>query len=178
MGHGERFPRNPFGRFALRALFIQPPVASRQPRWDTGKGFPETPSVASRFAHFSSNPQSLRDSPGGARGKVSPKPLRSLRASRTFHPTPSRFATAPVGHGERFPRNPFGRFAPSPTTLKLNESQQDVQADEDEDRAADQLRRTAEAAAYSLTTEHSSDHGEHGHNEDGGEVHHHLAGRD
>ena len=124
------------------------------------------------------HPQSLRDSPGGARGKVSPKPLRSLRASRTFHPTPSRFATAPVGHGERFPRNPFGRFAPSPTTLKLNESQQDVQADEDEDRAADQLRRTAEAAAYSLTTEHSADHGKHGHNEDGGEVHHHLAGRD
>ena len=51
-------------------------------------------------------------------------------------------------------------------------------ADEDEDRAADQLRRTAEAAAYSLTAEHSSDHGKHGHNEDGGEVHHHLAGRD
>ena len=32
---------NPFGRFALRALFIQPPVASRQPLRGTGKGFPE-----------------------------------------------------------------------------------------------------------------------------------------
>ena len=28
-----------------------------------GERFPRTPSVASRFAHFSSNPQSLRDSP-------------------------------------------------------------------------------------------------------------------
>ena len=37
-------------------------------------------------------------------GKGFPEPLRSLRASRTFHPTPSRFATAPEGHGERFPR--------------------------------------------------------------------------
>ena len=27
--------------------------------------------------------------------------------------TPSHFVTAPVGHGERIPRNPFGRFAPS-----------------------------------------------------------------
>ena len=39
-------------------------------------------------------------------GKGFTKPLRSLRASRTFHPTPSRFATAPEGHGERFPRTP------------------------------------------------------------------------
>ena len=30
-----------------------------------------------------------------------------------FFLTPSHFVTAPVGHGERIPRNPFGRFAPS-----------------------------------------------------------------
>ncbi len=36
---------------------------------------------------FFLNPQSLRDSPGGARGKDSPKPLRSLRASHgLFNP--------------------------------------------------------------------------------------------
>ena len=29
-----------------------------------------------------------------------------------FHP-PSHCVTAPVGHGERIPRPPFGRFAPS-----------------------------------------------------------------
>ena len=111
MGHGERIPRIPFGRYALRARFIQPPVPTGQPRWGTGKGFPESPSVATRFAHDSSNPQSLRDSPGGARGKDSPNPLRSLRASRTIHPTPSPYGTAPVGHGERIPRIPFGRYA-------------------------------------------------------------------
>ena len=113
VGHGERIPRIPFGRYALRARFIQPPVPTGQPRWGTGKGFPESPSVATRFAHDSSNPQSLRDSPGGARGKDSPNPLRSLRASRTIHPTPSPYGTAPVGHGERIPRIPFGRYAPN-----------------------------------------------------------------
>ena len=39
-------------------------------------------------------------------GKGFTKPLRSLRASRTFHPTPSRFATAPEGHGERIHQTP------------------------------------------------------------------------
>ena len=58
-----------------------PPVTSRQPLRDTGKGFT--------------------------------KPLRSLRASRTFHPTPSRFATAPVGHWGPYSPNPLRRFAPS-----------------------------------------------------------------
>ena len=100
-------------RSALSTRFLQPPVASRQPQRGTGKGFPETPSVASRSAHETSNPQSLRDSPRGARGKDSPKPLRSLRAPRTKPLTPSRSATAPEGHGERIPRNPFGRFAPN-----------------------------------------------------------------
>ena len=162
----------------VHKILIHPQSLRDSPGGARGKVSPKPLRSLRASRTFHPTPQSLCDSPGGARGKVSPKPLRSLRASRTFHPTPSRFATAPVGHGERFPRNPFGRFAPSPTTLKLNESQQDVQADEDEDRAADQLRRTAEAAAYSLTTEHSADHGKHGHNEDGGEVHHHLAGRD
>ena len=42
-----------------------PPVTSRQPLRGTGKGFtkPLRSLRASRFAHFSSNPQSLRDSP-------------------------------------------------------------------------------------------------------------------
>lgn len=53
-----------------------PPVTSRQPLWTRGK---DSPNPFGRFA---------------------------LRASRTFHPTPSRFATAPEGHGERFPRTP------------------------------------------------------------------------
>ena len=61
---------------------------------------------------FFLNPQSLRDSPGGARGKDSPNPFGRF-ALRTVYSTPSHFVTAPVGHGERIPRNPFGRFAPS-----------------------------------------------------------------
>ena len=42
-GHGERIHQTPSvaSRFALRALFIQPPVTSRQPLRGTGKGFPE-----------------------------------------------------------------------------------------------------------------------------------------
>ena len=36
----------------------------------------------------------------------------SLNRKRIFFfSTPSHFVTAPVGHGERIPRNPFGRFA-------------------------------------------------------------------
>lgn len=46
-------------------------------------------------------------------GKGFTKPLRSLRASRTFHPTPSRFATAPVGH--------WGAFSPNPLSLLRSE---------------------------------------------------------
>ena len=81
-GHGEGIPRNPFGRFA-------------------------------RFAHNSSNPQSLCDSPRGGTGKGFPEtPSVASRALRTIPPTPSHFVTAPVGHGEGIPRNPFGRFAP------------------------------------------------------------------
>ena len=37
-----------------------PPVTSRQPLWTRGK---DSPNPFGRFAHFSSNPQSLRDSP-------------------------------------------------------------------------------------------------------------------
>lgn len=48
-------------------------------------------------------PQSLRDSPYGHGERIHQTPSV---ASRTFHPTPSRFATAPEGHGERFPRTP------------------------------------------------------------------------
>ena len=88
-----------------------------------GERAPQTPSVASHCVRYSFHPQSLRDSPGGARGKISPKPLRSLRTACTIPSTPSHFVTAPVGHGERFPRNPFGRFAPKPVTFGLLSSE-------------------------------------------------------
>ncbi len=62
--------------------------------------------------NHSFNPQSLRDSPGGALGTVFPKPLASLRASRNIHSTPSHFVTAPVGHWGPYSPTPLRRFAP------------------------------------------------------------------
>ena len=61
---------------------------------------------------FFLNPQSLRDSPGGARGKDSPKPLRSLRASHGLF-NPQSLRDSPGGARGKDSPNPFGRFAPS-----------------------------------------------------------------
>ena len=88
-----------------------PPVASRQPRWGIGDRIPQTPCVASHCVRYSFHPQSLRDSPGGALGTVFPKPLASLRTACVIPFTPSRFATAPVGHWGPYSPNPLRRFA-------------------------------------------------------------------
>ena len=90
-----------------------PPVASRQPRWGIGDRIPQTPCVASHCVRYTFHPQSLRDSPGGALGTVFPKPLASLRTACAIPFTPSRFATAPVGHWGPYSPNPLRRFAPS-----------------------------------------------------------------
>ena len=47
VGHWGAFSPNHLRRYALRARYLQPPVTAWQPQWGTGKGFPETPSVAS-----------------------------------------------------------------------------------------------------------------------------------
>ena len=62
-----------------------------------------------RYAHVFFNPQSLRDSPGGALGTVFPRPLESLRAlCARFFSTPQSLRDSPGGAlGTVFPR-PLG----------------------------------------------------------------------
>ncbi len=55
VGHGERFPRNPFGRFALRALFLQPPVPYGTAPVGHGERFPRNP-----FGRFAPKPVIFR----------------------------------------------------------------------------------------------------------------------
>ena len=81
VGHWGPDSPNPLRRYALRALYLSPPVASRQPLRGMGTGFP--------------------------------KPLASLRTACAIPFTPSRFATAPVGHWGPYSPNPLRRFAPS-----------------------------------------------------------------
>ena len=75
-------------------------------RWE-----PDSPAPLgryARYAHVFFNPQSLRDSPGGALGTVFPRPLGSLRAlcARFFNPQSLR--DSPCGAlGTVFPR-PLG----------------------------------------------------------------------
>ncbi len=111
VGHWGAFSPDPLRRYALRALCLQPPVPTGQPRWGTGERSPRTPCVATRCARFAFNPQSLRDSPGGALGSVLPGPLASLRAARALPSTPSPYGTAPVGHWGAFSPDPLRRYA-------------------------------------------------------------------
>ena len=79
-------------------------------RWE-----PDSPAPLgryARYAHVFFNPQSLRDSPGGALGAGFPSPLESLRAlCARFFSTPSHFVTAPVGHWGPDSPDPLGRYA-------------------------------------------------------------------
>ena len=89
-GHGERIPRYPFCRFAPRAhTFVRIPSTPQSlrdsPLGGTGKGFPDTPSVAS---------------------------LRVRIPSCAYLQPPSHFVTAPWGHWGPNSPDPFCRFAP------------------------------------------------------------------
>ena len=105
--------------FALRALLTQREVPSTpqslrdSPLGGTGKGFPDTPSVASlrvrcsRSAKYLQPPSHFVTAPWGARGKDSPIPLLSLRSACAYLQIPSHFVTAPLGGtGDRIPQTP------------------------------------------------------------------------
>ena len=80
-----------------------------------GRWEPDSPDPLgryARYAHVFFNPQSLRDSPGGALGTVFPRPLESLRAlCARFFSTPQSLRDSPVGHWEPDSPAPLGRYA-------------------------------------------------------------------
>ena len=94
--------------FALRALLTQREVPSTpqslrdSPLGGTGKGFPDTPSVASLRVRIPSCaylqiPSHFVTAPWGALGTEFPRPLASLRTVCAYLQPPSHFVTAPWG---------------------------------------------------------------------------------
>ena len=97
---------------------LTPQSLRDSPLGGTGKGFPDTPSVASLRVRIPScaylHPhQSLRDGPlGGTGDRIPQTPCVASHCVR-IPSTPQSLRDGPLGgHGERIPRYPFCRFAP------------------------------------------------------------------
>ena len=103
--------------FALRALLTQREVPSTpqslrdSPLGGTGKGFPDTPSVASLRVRIPSCaylqiPSHFVTAPWGALGTEFPRPLASLRTACAFHSPPVASRQPRWVIGDRIPQTP------------------------------------------------------------------------